>query len=74
MPHDPNSIRLNPINRNEILQTQGPNEIDLLLDPFIPAGWQPNPGSTIVGGSDTGKVVDGEADGLGNPDEGSGNR
>jgi hypothetical protein len=74
MSHDPNSIRLNPINRNEILQTQDVNEIDLLLDPFVPAGWKPNPGSTVVGGADAGKEVEGEADGLGNPDKGSGNR
>ncbi len=74
MSHDPNSIRLNPINRNEILQTQDVNEIDLLLDPFIPAGWKPNPGGTVVGGGDAGKEVDGESDGLGTPDKGSGNR
>ena len=74
MSHDPNSIRLNPLNRNEILQTQGVNQIDLLLDPFIPAGWKPNPGSKVVGGEDATKEVDGVSDGLGKPDKGSGIR
>lgn len=74
MPHDPNSIRLNPIDRNEILTTQGANEIDLLLDPFIPAGWEPNPGSKVVGGEDSTKEANGVSDGLGTPDKGSGNR
>ena len=74
MPDDPNSIRLNPLNRNEILRTQSLNEIDLLLDPFIPAGWEPNPGSRVVGGQDATKEVEGDADGLGTPDKGSGNR
>ncbi len=74
MPHDLNSIRLNPIDRNEILQTQSVNEIDLLLDPFIPPGWEPNPGSKVVGGEDADKNIDGVSDGLGTPDKGSGNR
>ena len=74
MTHEVNKIRLNPINRNEILTTQGPNEIDLLLDPFIPAGWKPNPGSAVVGGGDVKPETDKSSDGLGTPDKGSGNR
>jgi hypothetical protein len=74
MSHNPNAIRLNPLNRNQILQTQGPNEIDLVLDPFIPAGWKPNPGSKVVGGGDVKTVTDKSSDGLGTPDKGSGNR
>lgn len=74
MSDNPNAIRLNPINRNEILITQGANEIDLLLDPFIPAGWEPNPGSKVVGGADVKKETDKSSDALGTPDKGSGNR
>lgn len=74
MSHDPNSIRLNPLNRNEILRTQDLNEIDLIKDPFVPAGWRPNPGSTVVGGGDVKTETEKSSDGLGNPDKGSGNR
>ncbi len=73
MSHDPNSLRLYPIDYNELVRTQSVNELDLLLDPFIPNGWQPNPDSTILGGDDSAKGIERSSDGFGNPDEGSGN-
>ncbi len=74
MSHDPNSIRLYPIDFNQIVRTQNVNEIDLLLDPFIPAGWKPNPGSEVIGGADIEPDIDKSTDAFGTADKGSGNR
>jgi hypothetical protein len=71
---DPNDIRLYPIDGNQILRLIDLNTIELLGDPFIPEGWKPNPGSTIVGGEDAAKDVGGSGGEFGTPDEGSGNR
>ena len=70
---DPNKIRLNPLNRNEILRINDLNSIWLLPDPVLPAGWEPNPGSKVVGGQDSTKEVGGRGGDFGTPDEPSGN-
>jgi hypothetical protein len=48
---DPNKIRLNPIDFNDVVVTG--NAVNLECDPFVPSGWTPPPGVTPVGGSDT---------------------
>ncbi len=73
-PFDPNKIRLNPINPNQILLFGSPNSIWLLKDPIVPPGWEPNPGSTVVGGGDSEKGVGGGGGVFGSPDEPSGNQ
>ncbi len=70
---DPNDIRLNPLNRNEILRIHDLNSIWLLDDPGLPLGWEPNPGSKVVGGQDATKKVGSSGGIFGTPDEPSGN-
>lgn len=54
---DPNKIRLNPIDFDDIV-LDSTNVIALECDPFVPSGWTPPPGVTPIGGSDVKAVLE----------------
>ncbi len=59
-----NIIRLHPLNPNQIvIDGDDPNRI-LLTDEsgVLPVDYEPNPGSTVVGGSDNRKLREGSSD------------